>query len=155
MADTEGSVNVAADEIWDGNYIRARANDPWMRVVDSDDSVGPEITYYGPNDQEITVEWQDNQIAVRTELAPADEIRPDDDVQHPQTGEWVKLHKIAEGTLGTRSAAGERKSRQITFYYEEDSSGLPGEFDSYVEILGEEPVSGTPKKALIWRRVRD
>jgi hypothetical protein len=153
---TEGAANVAADDVYDGNYIRVRSGDPWICVVGSDESVGPTLTYYGPNGEEIAIEWQDNQITVKTEQVPAGEIRRDDDVQHPESGDWVKLRKIADGTRGTRTAAGERKSRQITFYFEADSSGdYLAEFDSYVEIPGEDPVAGTPKHPLIWRRVRD
>lgn len=66
-----------------------------------------------------------------------------------------RAYEIATETTGTRTAVSQRKSMMLTLSYEKDSSGHPGEFDSYIEITGEEQVLGTPKNAFIWRLARE
>jgi hypothetical protein len=176
----EGSQGVDPQTVMVGNYIRTRPEEPWMKVIEIDEFINPEgvqigrrrggqhgpafitpaapeptMTFYGPDDEEITWPIEDMQIDVKTERVPADQIRKDDTVQHPESGDWVTLYNIAPGELGTRTAAVQRKSLTLTFYYEEDSSGNAGEFDSYIEIPGEEPALRTPKNPFIWRLVRD
>lgn len=86
-----------------------------------------------------------------TEELPPDAIHENDVIRHPETGEWVTVRAITEGSLGSRGQQGTTKSAVYYFLYTDSSEGVL----SIVDIPGEKPALRRPVNPVIVRKPRE